>query len=307
MLKLRLISGFVLASLVVLFLWLDYSYPLLGVSGLWLIIPVMFFALGTATEIIRLVAKAGINISHTASVFASVLPILSAYLPNLNSSNYQAGQPYCPLSNTACVVCGIGFSIGVILFFQILGYGRKTHGESIRIIVFSTFVALYVGTPFATLILIRGLGEESWGLFALLTTVLSVKSGDVGAYLVGNLVGQVKLSPNVSPGKTYEGAIGGAAFSVMCSFICFYWLALGYPVHSDLPLWLPALFGIVCSIFGILGDLSESLIKRELGVKDSGFLFPGMGGVWDVTDSIMGAATPAYLVLYFAQDFCRPI
>ena len=61
-------------------------------------------------------------------------------------------------------------------------------------------------------------------------------------------------------------------------------------------------------LFGIrhISDLSESLIKRELDVKDSGFLFPGMGGVWDVTDSIMGAATPAYLVLISAQDFCRP-
>ena len=306
MLKLRLISGFVLSSLVVLFLWLDSSHPFLGIPGFWLIIPVMFFALGTATEIIRLVAKAGININPITSVFASALPILSAYLPNLNSPNYQTGQSYCLLSTTTCMVCGIGLSIGLILFFQILDYGRKTHGESIRTVVFSTFVALYVGTPFATLILIRGLGDESWGLFALLTTVFSVKAGDVGAYLIGNLVGQVKLSPNVSPGKTYEGAIGGVIFSIMCSFICFHWLTPKPSLYPDLPLWVPILFGIVCSVFGILGDLSESLIKRELDVKDSGFLFPGMGGVWDVTDSIMGAATPAYLVLISAQDFCRP-
>jgi len=305
LLKLRLISGFALASLVILFLWLDSAHPLLGVSGFWLIIPLMFFAIGTATEIVRLVVKAGISINPTASVFASALPILSAYLPNLNSSNSQTVQPHCQLSNTTCVVCGIGLSISLMLFFQILVYGRKTHGESIRAVAFSTFVVLYVGTPFATLILIRGLGDESWGLLALLTTVLSVKAGDVGAYLIGNLIGQVKLCPNVSPGKTYEGAIGGAVFSVMCSFICFHWLSRGSSLHSDLPLWVPILFGIVCSLFGILGDLSESLIKRELGVKDSGFLFPGMGGVWDVTDSIMGAATPAYLALIFAQEFGR--
>lgn len=195
MLKLRLISGFVLASLVVLFLWLDASHPILGVSGSWLIVPVLFFSLATAKEIVRLVLKAGINVSSTFSVLASALPILSAFLPNLCVSNHQTGQPYCQLSNTTCVVCGIGLSISLILFLHILDYGRNTQGEAIRTIAFSTFVTLYVGTPFATLILIRALGDEKWGLIALLTTIVSVKAGDVGAYLIGNLMGNVKLSP----------------------------------------------------------------------------------------------------------------
>lgn len=110
----------------------------------------------------------------------------------------------------------------------------------------------------------------------------------------------------MSPGKTYEGAIGGVLFSVICSFICFHWLTPASSLRTDLPFWVPALFGIACSFFGMLGDLSESLIKRELNVKDSGSHIPGMGGVWDVTDSIIGAAAPAYVILVFAQDFFLP-
>jgi phosphatidate cytidylyltransferase len=125
------------------------------------------------------------------------------------------------------------------------------------------------------------------GALWVLFTLLLVWSADIGAYFAGHRFGRIRLAPEVSPGKTWEGVIGGVALSAIVAVGGGAWFAL--PLYTFVPLCLAAV------AFSIVGDLTESLLKRFAGVKDSGTLFPGHGGVMDRIDSVTGAAP----VLFF--------
>lgn len=136
---------------------------------------------------------------------------------------------------------------------------------------------LRLGTPY---------GAE-WVLFALLLVWMA----DIGAYFCGRRFGRRRLAPSVSPGKTWEGALGGLAASGIVAVIGGAWFRL--PLQQFLVLCLAAV------AFSVVGDLTESLLKRFAGMKDSGTLFPGHGGVMDRIDSVTGAAPVLLLGLTF--------
>jgi phosphatidate cytidylyltransferase len=117
-----------------------------------------------------------------------------------------------------------------------------------------------------------------WVLFALLLVWVA----DIGAFFCGRRFGRIRLAPNVSPGKTWEGVLGAFAVSAVVSIAGSLWFHV--PLAAFLPLCLAAVG------FSIIGDLTESLLKRFAGVKDSGSVFPGHGGVMDRIDSLTGAA-----------------
>ena len=131
----------------------------------------------------------------------------------------------------------------------------------------------------------------------------------MGAYFVGSLVGRHKMFPRISPGKTWEGLAGGFLAGIAASMIL-YWLwrspdpSLPVAEFGRLSLtWGHALFlGAFLAAIGVIGDLVESLLKRSAGLKDSGQLFPGMGGILDVLDSLLFAAPALYFYLrWFAH------
>ena len=117
-----------------------------------------------------------------------------------------------------------------------------------------------------------------WVLFVLIL----VWAADIGAFFVGRRFGRTRLAPNVSPGKTWEGVVGGVLASALVAFLGSGWFNI--PVLQFVPLCLAVV------AFSIVGDLTESLLKRFAGVKDSGSLFPGHGGVMDRIDSVTAAA-----------------
>jgi phosphatidate cytidylyltransferase len=123
----------------------------------------------------------------------------------------------------------------------------------------------------------------------LATVLLITKLGDIGAYLVGSRFGKTPLIPRISPKKTIEGAIGGLIFSILGAFISRPFLGFSY-LHL-------IVLGIVFGIVGQLGDLSESLIKRDCQVKDSGKILPGMGGILDEIDSLLFTAPTFYFYM----------
>jgi phosphatidate cytidylyltransferase len=117
-----------------------------------------------------------------------------------------------------------------------------------------------------------------WMLFVLILVWVA----DVGAFFFGRRYGRVRLAPAVSPGKTWEGVLGGVALATLVAVCGSVWFAV--PLAFFLPLCLTAV------AFSIVGDLTESLLKRFAGIKDSGSIFPGHGGVMDRIDSVTGAA-----------------
>ena len=182
-------------------------------------------------------------------------------------------------------------------------------GESrtIRRTLSSVFVSQYVGLPAALAVSLRTMDVGNWGLWALLTTVAVTKSADAGAYFAGKTFGRNKLVPRLSPGKTQEGAIGGIVTATIVAFVCLSQLFPDGSASAQVsrfepsipliatPLWGALLLGPLLATAGMVGDLAESLVKRDSGAKDSGDWLPGLGGVWDVTDSLIAAILPAFL------------
>jgi phosphatidate cytidylyltransferase len=119
---------------------------------------------------------------------------------------------------------------------------------------------------------------------------------DVGAYTVGRLIGRHKMAPVLSPGKTWEGVAGGLGFSCLGAWVTFTWLVPAMTGEAPTPAaWRWIVYGLLVGGTGIVGDLAESLIKRDVGRKDSSTWMPGFGGVLDLLDSILIAAPIAYL------------
>jgi phosphatidate cytidylyltransferase len=132
------------------------------------------------------------------------------------------------------------------------------------------------------------------GHYYLLYFVLITKFSDTGAYAVGSLFGRHKMIPRISPGKTWEGFAGAILVSTLASLIFVHYLGANLAGMN----WVHAIIlGVVLSVSAVVGDLIESLFKREAGLKDSGHLFPGIGGILDLLDSLLFNAPIMYLYL----------
>jgi len=190
------------------------------------------------------------------------------------------------------------FIVLALLFLILMQFRRRENAGVIVGISTTIFGILYVSWFLSFLIKIRYL-ENGAGL---LTSILVItKLGDIGAYLVGIRFGKLPLIPRISPKKSIEGAIGGLAFSVLGAFasrpflstFAFGGITIGQPYLSC---WHLMFIGIFLGILGQLGDLSESLMKRDCQVKDSGDIFPGIGGVLDSIDSLLFTAPTFYFL-----------
>jgi phosphatidate cytidylyltransferase len=132
------------------------------------------------------------------------------------------------------------------------------------------------------------------GHFYLLFFMLITKFSDTGAYAVGSLIGKHKMIPRISPGKTWEGFAGAIVVSTAASILFFHL----FGAHLKGMTYLHAtILGVVLSVCAVVGDLIESIFKREAGVKDSGSFFPGIGGILDLLDSLLFNAPIMYLYL----------
>jgi phosphatidate cytidylyltransferase len=178
------------------------------------------------------------------------------------------------------------FIVLTLLFLIIMQFKRRKNSGVIVDISTTLFGILYVSWFLSFLIKIRYLPE---GIGLLGAVLLITKLGDIGAYLVGTRFGKTPLIPRISPNKSVEGSMGGLLFSVLGAFVSKSFTDFSY---------LHILFiGVFLGILGQLGDLSESLMKRDCEVKDSGNILPGMGGILDQLDSLLFTAPVFYFYL----------
>ncbi|MFF0590066.1 phosphatidate cytidylyltransferase [Streptomyces sp. NPDC003781] len=150
------------------------------------------------------------------------------------------------------------------------------------------FAAFYV--PFLATFVAMMLAADDGAWRVLVFLILTVVS-DTGAYAVGWRFGKKKLAPRISPGKTREGLVGAVAFAMAAGALCVQFLI------DDGTWWQGLLLGLVVAISATLGDLGESMIKRDLGIKDMGTLLPGHGGIMDRLDSLLPTAPVVWLLL----------
>ena len=164
----------------------------------------------------------------------------------------------------------------------------KGHENFVRDASASVFIIGYIALlgSFTALILA---GEN--GAARMVTFLLCVVANDTGGYAVGVLLGRTPLAPAISPKKTWEGLAGSLGFALVAGSVLAHFVL-------DVGWWVGAFVGIVCVFFGTAGDLIESSIKRDVGIKDMSSILPGHGGVMDRLDSMLVAAAPAWLVMY---------
>ena len=167
-----------------------------------------------------------------------------------------------------------------------------TPRASISDAAITVFGAAYTGLLFSSVVVIRAsyLGTE--GALLTLGVMGSVWVNDATAYIFGSQFGKHKMAPRISPNKSWEGFVGGLLGS------CLTWIALYALNVCGISLLLALIGGLVCGVSGVIGDLFESRLKRAVGVKDSGNLIPGHGGLLDRSDSMLFATMTAYFVLH---------
>jgi len=202
------------------------------------------------------------------------------------------------------------FALGLLLGMYALSFAaalplRWPGGSPIGAASTTVSGVLYVGVPLAFVPILRTLPETRGGgmpeemmpaMGFILLPLLVTWANDSAAYFTGNALGKHRLSPTLSPGKTWEGAIGGVVGSVAAAVTCSIWFLDELPVLAVTPLQA-ALIGAVIGIVAQVGDLVESALKREAGVKDSGWVFPGHGGMLDRVDSLIWTFPFTWLML----------
>ena len=184
-----------------------------------------------------------------------------------------------------------GLGLALLVTFPILFFRKKLEGAMVDWSL-TLAIAIYLGWPLSLFPLLRGyqIGVSS-GFWWLLTVLLGTWGFDSGAFFAGHFLGRHKLAPRISPGKTWEGVLGGLVLSIAAA-VLFTVRPLGVPWY------LAVLLGIGIGIAATLGDLAESLIKRQTHVKDSGQIMPGHGGMLDRIDSLIFVIIVVYM---FAQ------
>ncbi len=233
-----------------------------------LIIPGLF-------ELSKLAAVKGIKVLLPVSIPASVLLVTSSYwLPRLMLSE---GFIYFLLS----------FALMACFLYQRIRYGLSGVLANCGAACFSI---IYLGLLGA----FAPATYMDFGPWHLLMLVFVVKCSDIGAYTAGRLFGKHKFSPVISPKKTWEGMAGGVVFAAA--------VAVVFAVRCDIMSWRPAIvFGVIFAFIGQLGDLAESMLKRDAETKDSSNTVPGFGGILDVVDSILITAPFGYLFFSFLK------
>ncbi|WP_405348523.1 phosphatidate cytidylyltransferase [Ruminobacter amylophilus] len=141
--------------------------------------------------------------------------------------------------------------------------------------------------------------DSSIGAVSILSVMVLVWAADSGAYFVGKACGKHKMSPHVSPNKTFEGLAGGVVLALIIFAVLVYFGCYGKAFQMNM--FALTVASVVTVVFSVIGDLWESLLKRESGIKDSGFIFPGHGGMLDRIDSLL-AALPVFLITFAALD-----
>lgn len=173
--------------------------------------------------------------------------------------------------------------------FAFLLKGVSDTRQSLTVAVATTVLGVaWVGLGLAYLMLLRGLPEH--GRLAIFTVLLAVFGADTLAFVTGRLIGRHKMAPVISPGKTWEGLAGSTVAAVLISFFALYhqhFLTTGESL----------VLGVVIAVAAPVGDLFESAVKRDFGVKDSGRLLAGHGGVLDRIDAPLFAAIAAYYAI----------
>jgi phosphatidate cytidylyltransferase len=267
---------------------------LVGICWNYISFSALFFVVSIwgLIEFYQLAEKLGAKPYKIVGLFLGILLYLYAIIANSNASLFL------PIESIFSILVVFIFSIFILTLFD------KNPNPFVNLAYTFTGV-LYTVVPFMLLLNITCMDRAftfnnasnywynnyaPYNFHYVLGIILLIWASDVGAYLVGSLIGKHKLFERISPGKTWEGTIGAFILNIGCAFIIANW----FP-ELALKHWI--VISILVSVFGTLGDLVESMFKRQAGIKDSGKIMPGHGGILDRFDSLLFVSPFVYAYL----------
>jgi phosphatidate cytidylyltransferase len=246
------------------------------IQGTIFCILIMLLAIPANLELSKLASFKNLTIFVPVTIIASILLAESRYAAQFQSFNMER-----------FILFLLVFSFLIIYLLQYLKFGTSSVIANCGA---NCFAILYLGLLSYFAVAIR----LEFGLWPLLMYIFVVKATDIGAYTAGSLYGKHKFSPKISPGKTWEGMAGGVALAII--------VAIGFAAVFDIMDYMTAIvFGLCLAFIGQLGDLMESMLKRDAQKKDSASKIPGFGGILDIIDSPLAAAPFAYLFFLWAS------
>lgn len=267
-------------------------------AGLLLLLGIAVLVVLGARELCTIFRAKGVTIDTPVIMLSGLLGLVLFY-----------ATPHGLGSQTAVAIYGSAMS-GLFLATLVIHSRKGRTRGAIHAAAAGMFTFVYLGVLPGYLMAIR-----SWHSASILIAVIAItKSCDIGAYFTGRAIGRHKLIPWLSPGKTWEGLIGGmllaAVLATGLAVIANQYGVSGYWVREDhgrafvelvYPLWFVFPAGLLLGVIGQFGDLVASLFKRDAGIKDSGSAVPGFGGVLDIIDSPIVVAPFAYWLLMLAR------
>jgi len=259
MLSRRITSSIILIGIVIVSIFVEWLFRIM----------IVLFTVGGLYEFFTMLEKKGISIYKYFGIGIGVMIPLSIMFEFELTKKWE-----------------LLFIALMLLFLIVMQFRKRASSGAIVDISTTLFGVLYVSWLFSFLVRVRYLAGGI-GFFA--AVLLITKLGDIGAYLVGSRFGKTPLIPRISPKKSVEGAVGGLFFSLLAALVSRPLLNFTYP-HV-------MLIGLALGVLGQLGDLSESLLKRDCQVKDSGVILPGLGGVLDSIDSLLFSAPVFYFYM----------
>ena len=295
MLGRRLASAAVIISVVIGLMIGDYHLGTesgLGRPGLILGALAIIVAMMSCHELIHLARQHFPRLNLSYHLLVSGVAVALCCAPIL----WKDYPVDCAIGLFGWQMMALTWAAGMTSLIEILTYSEDGKGtaRSGCSIMIHVQIVLLMGFLIAHRLLF---GENLTGIFAMVTLITTVKMSDAGAYFAGKSLGKHKLAPKLSPGKTIEGCFGSIAGALAGSSIV---LCIVNPLlfKSELsfPIWWIVVYSLLTTVAGIIGDLTESMLKRDAKIKDSSSWLPGLGGVLDVTDSLVLAAPVSYFM-----------
>jgi phosphatidate cytidylyltransferase len=289
MLLWRLAISALLIPAVIGIFWLDERA---GPSAPILLALVIALALFSANELVDLLRTRSFTPSRILVCGSSVLVAASSWYGRFGFMPIQI-----PGEGNSLAQVLLTYSCSVLVLFATAAYRYREPGRSMETLGAELLIVSYIGVLLGVAAQLRWVAGDQAGYLVIGSLIVVTKGGDIGAYTFGRLFGKRKLVPLLSPGKTWAGAAGALLGSALSSLA---WFQFATPFFDRS--WTPppqfwgALYGLILGAVGLIGDLCESLIKRDVGKKDSAILFPGFGGLLDILDSVLYAGPVAYIL-----------
>lgn len=265
--------------------WLDGALErVLGAPGIALAAAASPVLLLASLELAAMLRAKGVRVTNALAVWSALSGLAIGSVAALAPNADRAGALSLPMS-----------AVWIVGALVVVAWKRRTAG-SLEAVAGAALILVLLGMIPASFLVLRQ--HESAG--TIIALILVTKSSDIGAYFTGTTIGRRKLIPWLSPGKTWEGLVGGIVFAaaVGAGLAGLTAAGLGGTV-LELPIspMIAAGLGALLAVVGQAGDLTISLFKRDAGFKDSSNLLPGMGGVLDVIDSLLFVGPVAHAVL----------